>query len=124
VKGRRGRRPKQLLDDTKETRKYWQLKREALGRILWRTGFGRGCGPVVRKIDDDHYFLNNCCYNQALMINVEANSFCPSCIIFGNYCFQIQRECHLSLELICGLRCLGMWLRVTVLLVCDGSRPK
>jgi len=45
---RRGRRRKQLLDDVKETRRYWKLKEEALDRILWRTRFGRDCGPVVR----------------------------------------------------------------------------
>jgi hypothetical protein len=30
VKGRRGRRRKQLLDDLKEKRRYWNLKEEAL----------------------------------------------------------------------------------------------
>jgi hypothetical protein len=32
--GRRGRRPKQLLDDMKEKRRYWKLKEEALARTL------------------------------------------------------------------------------------------
>jgi len=36
---RRGRRHKQLFDDRKEKRKYWNLKREALARTLWRTRF-------------------------------------------------------------------------------------
>jgi len=40
--GRRGRRRKQLLDGSKETRGYWELKEEALDRTLWRTGFRRG----------------------------------------------------------------------------------
>ena len=44
---RRGRRRKQLLDDVKETIGYWKLKEETLDRALWRTRFGRGCGPVV-----------------------------------------------------------------------------
>jgi len=48
VKGRREIRSKRLLDDLKETRGYWTLKEEAPDRTLWRTGFGRGCGPVVR----------------------------------------------------------------------------
>jgi len=48
VKGRRGRRYKQLLDDLKEKRGDWKLKYEALARTLWRTHFGRGYGPVVR----------------------------------------------------------------------------
>jgi hypothetical protein len=47
--GRRGRRRKQLLDDFKEKRGYWKLKEEALDRTMWRTRFGRGCGPVVTQ---------------------------------------------------------------------------
>jgi len=44
VRGRGGRRCKQLLYDLKEKRGYWNLKEEAPERILWRTRFGRGCG--------------------------------------------------------------------------------
>jgi hypothetical protein len=33
VKGRKGRRRKQLLDDLKEKRGYWKLKEEALGPL-------------------------------------------------------------------------------------------
>jgi hypothetical protein len=47
--GRRERRTKQLLDDLREKRRYWKLKKEALDRILWRTRFGRGYRPVVRQ---------------------------------------------------------------------------
>jgi hypothetical protein len=47
--GRRGRRRKQLLDDLKEKRGYWKLKKEVLDRTLWRTRFGKGYGPVVRQ---------------------------------------------------------------------------
>jgi hypothetical protein len=50
VTGRRGTRLRQLLDDLKETRGYGRLKEEALDRTLWRTGFGRDYGPVVRQI--------------------------------------------------------------------------
>jgi hypothetical protein len=32
----------------KETRRSWNLKEAALHRTVWRTGFGRGYGPVVR----------------------------------------------------------------------------
>jgi hypothetical protein len=39
---RRGRRRMQLLDDLKETRRYWKLKEEAQDCTLWRTHFGRG----------------------------------------------------------------------------------
>jgi hypothetical protein len=49
VIGRRGRRRRKLLDDLKERRGYSHLKEEALDRTMWRAGFGRGCGPVVRQ---------------------------------------------------------------------------
>jgi hypothetical protein len=49
VKGRRRRKRKQLLYNLKENSEYWKLKEEALDRSVWRTGFGRGCGPVVRQ---------------------------------------------------------------------------
>ena len=49
VTGRRGRRRRKLLDDLKERRGYCQLKEEALDRTVWRAGFGRGFGPVVRQ---------------------------------------------------------------------------
>jgi hypothetical protein len=47
--GRRGRRRKQLLDDLKETKRYWKLEEDALDRTLWTTRFRRGYGPVVRQ---------------------------------------------------------------------------
>jgi hypothetical protein len=49
VTGRRGRRRRKLLDDLKEGRGYSHLKEEALDRTIWRAGFGRGFGPVVRQ---------------------------------------------------------------------------
>ena len=49
-KGRRGRRPKKLLDDLKETRGHCKLQEEALDRTVQRTRFGREYGAVVRKI--------------------------------------------------------------------------
>jgi hypothetical protein len=52
VTGRRGRRCKQLLGDLKEKREYWKLKEEALDSSLWRSGFGRGYGPVVRQTSE------------------------------------------------------------------------
>ena len=48
VMGRRGRKSKQLLDGLMKERGYWILKQEALDCTLWRTGFGRGYGPVLR----------------------------------------------------------------------------
>jgi hypothetical protein len=48
VRGRRGGKRKQLMDDLKKTRGYCKLKEEEVAHTVWRTGFGRGCGPVVR----------------------------------------------------------------------------
>jgi hypothetical protein len=52
VTGRLGRRRRKLLDDLEERRGYCHLKLEALDRTVWRAGFGRGFGPVVRQIAD------------------------------------------------------------------------
>jgi hypothetical protein len=49
VTGRRGKRRRKLLDDRKERRGYSHFKEEALDRTMWRAGFGRGFGPVVRQ---------------------------------------------------------------------------
>ena len=48
MKGRLGRRRKQLLDDVKEKKDYLKLKEEALDRTVRKTGFATDCGPVVR----------------------------------------------------------------------------
>ena len=47
--GRRGRRLRKLLDNLKERGGYCHLKEEDLDRTMWRTGFVRGFGPVVRQ---------------------------------------------------------------------------
>jgi hypothetical protein len=49
VTGRRGRRRRKLLDNFNGRRGYSNLKEEALDRTVWRVGFGRGFGPVVRQ---------------------------------------------------------------------------
>ena len=49
VRGRQGRKRRQLLHERKERRGYSHLKEEALDRTIWRAGFGRGFGPVVRQ---------------------------------------------------------------------------
>jgi hypothetical protein len=49
VTEKRGRRSRKLLDNLKERRGYCHLKEEALDRTMWRAGFGRGFGPVVRQ---------------------------------------------------------------------------
>jgi len=48
---RRERRRKQLLDDFKETRGYWELKQETLDRALWKTRLGRRYGPVRQNAE-------------------------------------------------------------------------
>ena len=49
VKGRRGRRSNQLLDDYKETRRYCKSKEAALDGTVLKTRFGRGYEPNVRQ---------------------------------------------------------------------------
>jgi hypothetical protein len=49
VTGRRGRRRRKLLDDFKGRREYLHLKEEAVDRAMWRAGFARGFGTVVRQ---------------------------------------------------------------------------
>jgi len=49
VTGRRGRRRRKLVYDLKVRRGYCHLKEEALDRTVWRAGFERGFGPVVRQ---------------------------------------------------------------------------
>jgi hypothetical protein len=44
VKGKRGRRRKQLLDEFREKRGYWRLRDETFDRTVW--DFGGGYGPV------------------------------------------------------------------------------
>jgi len=46
---RRTRRRKQLLDDLKEKKRYWNLDEEELDRTLWRTRFGRRYQPAARE---------------------------------------------------------------------------
>ena len=48
----KGRRQKQLRNDTKKTRKYRKLKEEAIDCTLWITSFRRGYGLVVKTLYD------------------------------------------------------------------------
>jgi hypothetical protein len=57
VTGRRGRRCKQLMDVHNERRGHYKLKRKATDRTVWRTGFGRGCGRVVRYTAEEMYSI-------------------------------------------------------------------
>jgi hypothetical protein len=49
VTGRRGRRRKQLPNESKEKRGYWKLKEEALDCTVWGISFGRGFGSGIRQ---------------------------------------------------------------------------
>ena len=49
MKGRLGRRREQVLHELKEKREYLKLEEEALDGSVWRTGFKRDCGPVIRQ---------------------------------------------------------------------------
>ena len=50
VEGKRGRRRKQQLGDFKKNKGCRRLEEESLGCTIWRVGFGRDCGPVVKQI--------------------------------------------------------------------------
>jgi len=50
VTGRRRRRRRKLLDDLEQRRGYCHLKEEALDRTVWRAGFRKGFGSVVRQV--------------------------------------------------------------------------
>jgi hypothetical protein len=52
VARRKGRGSKQLLDDLKDERGYWNLKGKALDRTLWRTRVGSGHGLHLRQITE------------------------------------------------------------------------
>jgi hypothetical protein len=50
VRGRQGRRHKQLLADPNEKSLYWKLKEEALDHTLLRTFCGRGCHKTDNRM--------------------------------------------------------------------------
>ena len=56
----RGRRHKQLLDDLREKRKYWNLKEEALNCTLWKTRFGRGYIRCRKRDCEMNYYTHLC----------------------------------------------------------------
>jgi hypothetical protein len=49
VTERRERRCRKVLGDLMERRGYCHLKEETVDRAMWRAGFGRGFGAVVRQ---------------------------------------------------------------------------
>ena len=44
-----GKGSEELTDDVKETTRYWKLEEEGPDRTVWRTGFGKEYGCVVRQ---------------------------------------------------------------------------
>jgi hypothetical protein len=67
VTGRRGRRRRKLLKNLKERRGYSHLKEEAIYLTMWRAGFGKGLGPVVRQtakwINEKNIYIYKAQYN-------------------------------------------------------------
>jgi len=63
VTGRRERRGTQLLDEVKETRRYWKLRGNTNFHTVG-TRFGRGYGPVVRETKE--LMSTMCTYNPAI----------------------------------------------------------
>ena len=47
--GRQGRRRRKLMNDNMERSGYSHLKEEVRDRTMWRAGFERDFGPVVRQ---------------------------------------------------------------------------
>jgi hypothetical protein len=45
--GKTRKKIKQILEDIKETRRYYKSKYESLARAVWRIDSGRGYGPAV-----------------------------------------------------------------------------
>ena len=70
VTGRRGRRRRKLPDRLKERRGYSHVKEDALDRAVWRPGFGRGFGPVVRQTAGwmNYYLLQLRCHSVAARV--------------------------------------------------------
>jgi hypothetical protein len=65
-------RCKQLPDGLKRTRKYWKLEVEALDHTAWRTLFGRGCAPVIRKtVRWKNAGLSLCCFLPSFLRRAE-----------------------------------------------------
>jgi hypothetical protein len=98
VTRRRERRRKKLLDDLKDRRGYSHLEEEAVDRTVWRAGFGRGFGPVVRQTDKwmdffifDKIFYPLCVFME--LINKIKTFSNPLLNIMLFCCRVLQRKC-------------------------------
>ena len=56
--GRRGRRCKQLPDDVKGTRGYWELKEEPLDHTLWELAFEEAMDLLQDRQRNEWHILN------------------------------------------------------------------
>jgi hypothetical protein len=63
MKERRGRRPKQLLDYFKKTRRYWKLKEKTLSSTVCSNYRGGGERAILRLYNDD-------VWNTALLFSI------------------------------------------------------
>jgi hypothetical protein len=48
-----GKKIKQILDDLKEKRGYWELREEALDLTLWRTGFVKRLWTCLKRLQNE-----------------------------------------------------------------------
>ena len=84
VKGRTGRRGKQLLNEVKVKRRYRNLKQEGPVRTLWWIRFGRRYGPVVRQATEWMIYICGSVGN--------GPHYC--CMVFRNHtCENFHRTC-------------------------------
>jgi len=53
------------------------LKEEELDRTVWRTGFGRGCGPVVRQATEWMNVCICCAVYRYRVAQQSLHTYCP-----------------------------------------------
>ena len=91
MKGRRGRRRKQLLGDLKKKGGCWKLKDAVLDHTVSRTFFGRGYGPVIRWTTE---CINN--NDKAMAGYQRIGGSVPDGIYSFYCCVQTNSQVHLA----------------------------
>jgi hypothetical protein len=76
VTGRQGRRREQLLDDLKEKRGYWHLKRGSIRSQSVENCFGRGYGLVLRQTAERMMLNFKSCVNGSKGFTCGSNVKC------------------------------------------------
>jgi len=102
VTRRKRRRHKQLLDDLKQKRGYCRLIEEAVDRTLWKTCFGRNCGPIARQTKERMNYLQRFLdferYEMNYRFLLDLNGWCVSGRGLVHGCLLIfawdAEECH------------------------------